>query len=520
MYRELLDAVAADDVERVRALLDAGQSADPPEDGGPTALYRAAARGRVEIVRELLAHGAAPDRISVAAPGPAPGEEGAGAGGDDDGLPLCGAAACGDVETVAALLAAGADPRAAERDGWTPLLWAAANGHTAAARTLLEAGADVEAHNDHGDTPLTLAARRGATGVVRALLEHGADPDAPDGDGDTALSIAEDWLGVHLETALLEHAELEAPEGTEFTVTRAPSPDGHDVVTVASRDGEVVLCAQRGHAAVVTLLEQTLEIFVPFPDMLRRALAYRDADRDHETWWTVVDALAARDDEETFEAALELCTGDDPRGREFGADLLGALASREDSADSAGLGDQGADETRAARAVPVLRRMAVTEGVEAVLDSVLNALGRYGDPRALPEVLAVIRRPGRTPTPADPMALAAVMPGVGEDGYDDALAELLRMTEDDDPEVREWATQAVAGLQADGEPIRAALAARLEDSNLTAVAEAARGLAERDDARARDGVQRVLAESGDEYARDLAVQAARRLGLPETELHP
>lgn len=79
------------------------------------------------------------------------------------------------------------------------------------------------------------------------------------------------------------------------------------------------------------------------------------------------------------------------------------------------------------------------------------------------------------------------------------------MTEDPDAEVRDWATMGLAGLAQDSEPIRDALAARLDDEDLNTVAEATRGLATRGDARAQRGADRVLAESDedDDYVRDL-----------------
>ncbi|MCG5214002.1 ankyrin repeat domain-containing protein [Streptosporangium soli] len=488
MYEELLDAVIGNDVERVRGALKDGTAADPQEAGTTSALYRAAVSGRAEIVKVLLDHGADANRLSD--------------GGDDEGLPLCAAAAWGHPEVIDLLLAAGAEPDARETGGWTALLWAATNGYGDCAEALLTAGADPDGAKEQGDTALTLAARRGALGVVRALLAHGADASLPDGDGDTALSIAEDWLGVHLESALLEQFEGEMPEGTRYAVARAYAADGTELVSVTAlgEDGSpgAEIQAQRGHAAVATLLESAEDTYVAAEDMVRRAVAHRDADEDHETWWVVAEALGARADEETLEAALRLCTAEDPREREFGADVLGRLAEAEDAP----------DDVRE-RAVPQLRRMATTEGTEAVLDSVLAALGRLRDRSALPEVLDVIGRPGRTPTPADPVTLAAVLPPDHEEG----VALLIAMTEDPDAEVRDWATLGVAGLERNDELVTGALLARLDDPSLTTVAEAVRGLADRGDARAEAGVRRVLAESDDEYARDLATEAAKKLGV-------
>ncbi|MER6174049.1 ankyrin repeat domain-containing protein [Streptosporangium sp. NPDC001681] len=478
MYRELLDAVTGNDAERVERLLQSGTSADPGGAEEPTALYLASSAGRVAIVRALLAHGADPNRIS---------------GGQDAGLPLCAASAWDRVETVEALLAAGADVSGREADGWTAVLWAAANGRADAVRTLLAAGADPEDANEGGDTALTLATRRGALGVVRALLEAGAEADRPDGDGDTPLSIAYDWLGTQLESALLEQLTEQAPEGSQFVVGRSRATDGTDLVTVAAvgPDGTRVaeLTCQRGHAAVATLLEDATDERLPFDEMVERAMPYRDIDEEAETWWTVASSLSRRGDGETFDAAARLCASEDPRKREFAVDVLAEFGFTEDE-------KPFLEET-----LPILRRMAATEGDERVLRSVLGALGHHADPRALPEVLEIITSDGWTRTQADPAALAAVLPA----GHAEGLALLISMTEDPDAEVRDWATMGLAGLAQDSEPIRDALAARLDDEDLNTVAEATRGLATRGDARAQRGADRVLAESDedDDYVRDL-----------------
>ena len=219
MYQELLDAVTGNDAERVEHLLQSGTNADPDGADETTALYLASTRGRLQVVRALLAHGAAPNRIS---------------GGEDEGLPLSGAAAWDHTEVVEALLAAGADLAARESDGWSALLWAASNGRADALRVLLEAGADAEDANESGETALTLATRRGALGAVRVLLEAGADPARADGEGDTPLTIANDWLGTQLESALLEQVTEQAPEGSQFVIGRTRAKDGTDLVTVAA----------------------------------------------------------------------------------------------------------------------------------------------------------------------------------------------------------------------------------------------------------------------------------------------
>jgi hypothetical protein len=95
-----------------------------------------------------------------------------------------------DDVTVKALLAAGADPNAADDFGVTPLLEAAARSGEDAVRLLLSAGASVHARDIRGHTALMLAAANGDDATVALLLEAGADVNARSSGGRTALSFA------------------------------------------------------------------------------------------------------------------------------------------------------------------------------------------------------------------------------------------------------------------------------------------------------------------------------------------
>ncbi|MEU6710330.1 ankyrin repeat domain-containing protein [Nonomuraea sp. NPDC046802] len=439
-------------------------------------LYRAALDGETETVGRLLASGADPNKASE---------------GEDGGLPLCAAAARDREEVAAVLLEAGAEVDGREDGGWTALLWAAANGSDHTARVLVGAGAEIDVTNDVGDTPLTLAARRGALGVVQVLLEAGASPEKYDGDGDTPLEIAVDWVGVHLESALLDQVEQ---EGWEYVVVRQHAHDGTELVTVTGRsaDGSETeqVQAQRGHAAIATLLEDAAGIYTPAERLVARAVAHRDIDGDAETWWIVADALGKRADEETYETLARLCVSEDAREREFGVDAIAQFGFAE------------GEKPYLERTLPLLQKMVTTESNPQVLRSVLSALGHQGDPRALPYVLDIIERPGHKRTMTDAIALADVLPPDHEEG----LALLIGMTRDEETEVRDWATAGLAGLSADTPEIRQALADRLTDADLRTVAEATRGLAVRGDERAAQGRERVLAESDDEDVRGLVTE--------------
>src|SRR5690606_13654268 len=93
-------------------------------------------------------------------------------------LPLLWAAYHSDVEMVKALLAAGADPDAANRFGMTPLMQASRYGDAEVIRALLDGGASLDVEHPEGVTPLMMAARSGSVPAVTLLLERGSDPNA------------------------------------------------------------------------------------------------------------------------------------------------------------------------------------------------------------------------------------------------------------------------------------------------------------------------------------------------------
>ena len=94
--------------------------------------------------------------------------------------PVADAAMNGDVETVRALLAGGADVNVAQGDGMTALHWAAFQDDHTLAQLLLEAEADVAAATRVGAiTPLSLAASNGSAAMIEALVAAKASVNIP-----------------------------------------------------------------------------------------------------------------------------------------------------------------------------------------------------------------------------------------------------------------------------------------------------------------------------------------------------
>jgi ankyrin repeat protein len=135
-----------------------------------------------------------------------------------------------DVEMVKALLAAGANPKAATREGAiTPLFMACTNGSAAVIEALLKAGADAGEKNANGTTALMTAASSGSVEALRVLLDRGADIQAKE--------------SAHGQTALMFAAALDRTAAVKFLLSRGAQPN----VASTSRPVERVRFDQDGN---------------------------------------------------------------------------------------------------------------------------------------------------------------------------------------------------------------------------------------------------------------------------------
>lgn len=94
--------------------------------------------------------------------------------------PLMTAVALADAPRTSALLAAHADPEAADENGVRAIHFAAGEPDPALLRTLIVAGADINAGGRTGKTPVMEAARLGMIQNVRILIDAGAKLDVRD----------------------------------------------------------------------------------------------------------------------------------------------------------------------------------------------------------------------------------------------------------------------------------------------------------------------------------------------------
>jgi ankyrin repeat protein len=209
----LVEAAHSGQAEVATLLLNNG--ADPNAHAvGYTALHAAVLRGKTDLVRALLVHGANPNAVLTKG---TPIRRNT----TDFNLPatLIGAtpfllaAKFLEADSMRALVAGGADPRVALKDGTTAIMLAAGLGAgansnrrdvavldggkmedeaslPASVAAAIDLGGDINAFNQAGDTALHAAASRGFDAVVQLLVERGAHINVKNKRGLTPLAVA------------------------------------------------------------------------------------------------------------------------------------------------------------------------------------------------------------------------------------------------------------------------------------------------------------------------------------------
>jgi serine/threonine-protein phosphatase 6 regulatory ankyrin repeat subunit B len=174
-------AADSGNIEVAQALLQAGANARKSNDRGETPLHWASREGHVEIVRALLEAGAGADVRKCDT--------------HDGYSPISRACWEEHFEVFRALMEAGGDVNELDSGGGTALHDTSESGFTEGVRYLcVERGADVNKsttdEDGYGHTPLTLASERAHVEAVRVLLEAGADVNKRRSDGRSPLSLA------------------------------------------------------------------------------------------------------------------------------------------------------------------------------------------------------------------------------------------------------------------------------------------------------------------------------------------
>lgn len=143
----------------MKLLLTANAVVDLPDTHGFTPFLKAAERGHLQAVQQLLAAGANPHHRSR---------------GHDTALHR---ASTGGHDAIVGhlLLHANADPNALNKAGAAALSFAARHGHTGCMTLLLDAHADIDAADQNGDTALIAAVMKLQVDAAKLLLQRGAD---------------------------------------------------------------------------------------------------------------------------------------------------------------------------------------------------------------------------------------------------------------------------------------------------------------------------------------------------------
>ena len=97
----------------------------------------------------------------------------------------------GQMDSVQALLGAGADPNLVDEEGYS-CMFAAVDGRCSkdTLQTLIDLGAHIDVKRKDGTNALVCACRTGQSESVKFLLEAGADVNVTTYDGNTCLHVA------------------------------------------------------------------------------------------------------------------------------------------------------------------------------------------------------------------------------------------------------------------------------------------------------------------------------------------
>lgn len=215
-------------------------------------------------------------------------------------------------------------------------------------------------------------------------------------------------------------------------------------------------------------------------------LALAEMEREDSDEYEPLDAIAilqSRGSKEVFEVARKLCNSEDPKERSLGATLLGQNCV---------FGKNFPDEK-----FEILFELLENETDTKVLSSACFALGHINDPRAIPRLVKLKNHPSVD-------VRYSVVHGLLTHDEESAIAALIELSEDEDEDVRDWATFGL-GRQISTNPdtyaIREALFKRISDEHDDTRFEGLVGLVRRNDERVLDLLLEEL------YSDDVGLEA-------------
>ncbi|QQR42756.1 HEAT repeat domain-containing protein [Myxococcus xanthus] len=198
-----------------------------------------------------------------------------------------------------------------------------------------------------------------------------------------------------------------------------------------------------------------------------------EGDEDDERAWDAIGTLQRRGTREVLDAAIQLTGAPSAKARGRGADILGQLG--------------GEERTFPAECCEALVDLLRREPEPAVLLSAGVALGHLRDARALSDLIKLAGHPSDEARYGAAHGLAVLH-------APEAVEALIRLSADEDRDVRDWATFGLGTMMEDVDTpaLRDALAARLGEEDTEIFGEALVGLADRKDPRTIEPVRTAL----------------------------
>jgi HEAT repeat protein len=200
-----------------------------------------------------------------------------------------------------------------------------------------------------------------------------------------------------------------------------------------------------------------------------------DYDNDHA--WEAIHTLRATGSREVFDKGVAWCRSDEPPKRARGADILAQIGHRSEHQTTL-----FADES-----FQLLAGMLESETDPVPLSAIITAFGHLENPSIIPQILPFSYHPHADVR----FGLAFALGCFASD--ERGISTLIRLMNDKDSEVRDWATFGLGVLgDFDSSKVREALFKNLSDEDQDVREEAMAGLAKRKDPRSLPAVISAL----------------------------
>jgi HEAT repeat protein len=227
-------------------------------------------------------------------------------------------------------------------------------------------------------------------------------------------------------------------------------------------------------------------------DLITAALT----DPDSDAAWQAIGALHYRATWEVVQRAEEFSTSPCSIERSLAASMLAQLGVT--------------NRVYKAECQHILRQMLINEKEDNALDAIICALG-HQNPSDLPELLS------RFISHPSPDMRWSVTLALSQQNSALAITQLIILSRDEDPAVRDWATSGLGNSERDTPEIRQALLDRVNDSDCDTRGEALSGLARFNHPGVIALVERELHES--EKISDFTLDAVELLADPQLIAH-